>query len=262
MTDQQPGWHPDPAGAHEYRWWDGARWTDDISDGGVAGRDPLPGAAGSADQTSAMHVPGAGPDDPTTAHLPTTDAAAGAAPAWDPAGGTGATPSNGKKPLLIGVGVLAVVALVAAAVILLTGDDGDDELVSDDRRNEEQDDDADGTADPTRPPTGPLGDLDDLELDLDDFDLDDFDFDLDGSTGSTGSADFDDFDDFDFDTSDLVGSVAEIYEDLLGLSSVQARCLAEALLGADGNDVVDPDDFGAAFGAFEECGIDPMSLGG
>ena len=27
-----PGWHPDPYGAHRYRWWDGHRWTEQISD--------------------------------------------------------------------------------------------------------------------------------------------------------------------------------------------------------------------------------------
>jgi hypothetical protein len=27
-----PGWHPDPYGTHRYRWWDGHRWTEQISD--------------------------------------------------------------------------------------------------------------------------------------------------------------------------------------------------------------------------------------
>jgi hypothetical protein len=27
-----PGWHPDPYGQHRYRWWDGHRWTEQISD--------------------------------------------------------------------------------------------------------------------------------------------------------------------------------------------------------------------------------------
>jgi hypothetical protein len=27
-----PGWHPDPYGDHRYRWWDGNRWTEQISD--------------------------------------------------------------------------------------------------------------------------------------------------------------------------------------------------------------------------------------
>ena len=35
------GWHPDPAGKHELRYWDGSAWTDDVSDGGVAAKDSL-----------------------------------------------------------------------------------------------------------------------------------------------------------------------------------------------------------------------------
>jgi hypothetical protein len=36
-----PGWHPDPSGRHQHRYWDGARWTEHISNGGVAGTDPV-----------------------------------------------------------------------------------------------------------------------------------------------------------------------------------------------------------------------------
>lgn len=32
-------WHPDPSGRHELRWWDGARWTESVSDGGHVGMD-------------------------------------------------------------------------------------------------------------------------------------------------------------------------------------------------------------------------------
>ncbi len=32
----QGGWHRDPHGRHEYRWWDGSRWTDQVADNGVA----------------------------------------------------------------------------------------------------------------------------------------------------------------------------------------------------------------------------------
>ncbi|TLM80636.1 MAG: DUF805 domain-containing protein [Actinobacteria bacterium] len=34
------GWHPDPFGRHQYRYWDSSRWTAHVSDNGVAGEDP------------------------------------------------------------------------------------------------------------------------------------------------------------------------------------------------------------------------------
>ena len=35
------GWYPDPMARHEYRYWDGARWTDEVADQGSATLDPL-----------------------------------------------------------------------------------------------------------------------------------------------------------------------------------------------------------------------------
>jgi hypothetical protein len=37
---QPAGWHPDPSGRHEMRYWSGTGWTDDVSDAGVAAKDP------------------------------------------------------------------------------------------------------------------------------------------------------------------------------------------------------------------------------
>jgi len=34
-------WAPDPSGRHQYRCWDGSRWTDKVIDHGIAGRDPV-----------------------------------------------------------------------------------------------------------------------------------------------------------------------------------------------------------------------------
>jgi len=34
-------WHPDPTGRHRHRYWDGARWTDWVADGGEQGRDRI-----------------------------------------------------------------------------------------------------------------------------------------------------------------------------------------------------------------------------
>ena len=35
------GWHPDPTGRHEQRYWDGAIWTDQVSNAGQVTTDPL-----------------------------------------------------------------------------------------------------------------------------------------------------------------------------------------------------------------------------
>lgn len=35
------GWHPDPTGRHDHRWWDGARWTANAADAGVPVSDPI-----------------------------------------------------------------------------------------------------------------------------------------------------------------------------------------------------------------------------
>ena len=37
-----PGWFPDPAGRHEYRWWDGERWTVQVADNGFPSIDHGP----------------------------------------------------------------------------------------------------------------------------------------------------------------------------------------------------------------------------
>ena len=36
-----PGWHTDPTGRHQHRWWDGGRWTETVADGGVVASDPI-----------------------------------------------------------------------------------------------------------------------------------------------------------------------------------------------------------------------------
>ncbi len=36
-----PAWLDDPTGRHEYRYWDGARWTASVSDQGVQSQDPV-----------------------------------------------------------------------------------------------------------------------------------------------------------------------------------------------------------------------------
>ncbi len=49
MTNPAPNWYPDPSGRHELRYWDGATWTDHISDQGVTGTDPVSSTSSTLD---------------------------------------------------------------------------------------------------------------------------------------------------------------------------------------------------------------------
>ena len=35
------GWHPDPTGGHDPRYWNGTRWTDHVADDRVQSSDPI-----------------------------------------------------------------------------------------------------------------------------------------------------------------------------------------------------------------------------
>jgi Protein of unknown function (DUF2510) len=47
-----PGWHPDPSGMHEFRYWDGTRWTEHVSDNGIASADGGTATTGGSDKSS------------------------------------------------------------------------------------------------------------------------------------------------------------------------------------------------------------------
>jgi hypothetical protein len=56
------GWQPDPNGQFEYRYWDGAAWTDSVSNGGSVRTAPLlppppPARAASSAPTPQLPVP-------------------------------------------------------------------------------------------------------------------------------------------------------------------------------------------------------------
>lgn len=93
MSELEGSWQPDPFGRHEYRWYDGRTWTDQVSDQGVVATDPP--------------VP--------------------AAPA--PAPGGGAASGSNTVPMVIAG--LAVVALVAAALVYFLGGDDEQAVVTD-----------------------------------------------------------------------------------------------------------------------------------
>ena len=41
MTEDLTGWHPDPTGRHEHRYFDGTGWTDHVADSGNLSTDPV-----------------------------------------------------------------------------------------------------------------------------------------------------------------------------------------------------------------------------
>jgi hypothetical protein len=225
---QQPGWHPDPGGRHEYRYWDGTTWTDDVSDGGVTAKDPLPA---STDPTLV------GGGDPTVigGHAASPTGPIGPS---DPGGRSGPAPA-----LVIGIVALVAVALAAGAFLLLRGDDDTD-------RSRLA---AELSADADEPDPSGLGRFDDLEgLDV---------FEEFGGIGEEIGGGFGGAGGFD---PDIAGSLSEIYQDALGLSRQQAECLAEAFTSTFED--LDEDDalnsFGAIFELFDQCGISMADLGG
>ena len=123
MNAPTPGWNPDPTGRHEYRYWDGTRWTDDVSDNGVTSVDPVDG--GAADATA--------PLDPTQQY-----GAAGGGYGAQPGYGQG--PTSGQYPgqpvrsgpstgLIVGLAAVAGV-LNVGNVFLVTRDGGDDDAAT------------------------------------------------------------------------------------------------------------------------------------
>lgn len=145
-----PGWQPDPTARHEYRYWDGSQWTDDVSDGGVTSVDAVDGsgAAGGfpSDATSQMDPatqaygapmggtppPGAGTPPPGVAG-PGSYGGYGADPYAPSYGSSGQMPpgqpvKKGPNPVLI-VAIVAVVvlALAGGAFALMGGDDDNDD---------------------------------------------------------------------------------------------------------------------------------------
>ncbi len=113
MSDQggpaEAGWQPDPFGRHEYRYWDGSAWSDQVSDAGVVASDP----------------PGGGPP---TVSTPVTAANPAAPPMGAPLPGS-PPPSDGGSKRSLPVGLLALIGVAVAAAVaglfifVLGGDD-------------------------------------------------------------------------------------------------------------------------------------------
>ena len=58
MSTTPASWYPDPTQRHQMRYWDGANWTAHVSDNGVTGDDPMPGAAPKLDRFDAAMTVG------------------------------------------------------------------------------------------------------------------------------------------------------------------------------------------------------------
>jgi len=72
VTGPQAGsWQPDPEGRYEYRWWDGQRWTDQVSQRGQVSRAPMGGAPSLAGGRPQAQVQQGGP--PQGGHAPAGD---------------------------------------------------------------------------------------------------------------------------------------------------------------------------------------------
>lgn len=127
-------WQPDPTGHHQFRWWDGASWTDHVSDNGQASVDPLPSpAAPTVPDVAATQPVAAQPvaTPPESSVPPTVQPPAAAAPSA-PSGPMPFTPStpvavakSGPTWWKIALPVLGVVAVGAVLFLVIGG--GDDE---------------------------------------------------------------------------------------------------------------------------------------
>lgn len=65
-TPENPArWERDPSGRHEYRYWDGTRWTEHVADRGVQGIDPPDAAAGGTAGAGGGYAPQPAPGYPS-----------------------------------------------------------------------------------------------------------------------------------------------------------------------------------------------------
>lgn len=132
MSEQSGSWQPDPFGRHQYRYWDGSQWSDQVSNDGVLSTDPpSAGPGGAASGTDPAGWGAAGASDPTAA-MP---ASASPPPpgGGGPGGPAGPPPdqpkgSGANMPAIIG-GIVILALIIGALVwfLVLSDDDGVDE---------------------------------------------------------------------------------------------------------------------------------------
>jgi hypothetical protein len=252
MNSPAPGWHPDPTSRHQYRYWDGARWTDDVADGGVASTDAL----------GEPQAPASGPNESTEPTYPPTDTTEQVDPTRQYPGAQQPSPSStpysgGSQPpappakkgppggLIAALAVVAV-ALIGGLVYLLVRDDDNG---SSDAATEISDGDS-TTSEPDNP--------------------DDSDDSNSGGSGDSGTSDSTLPDDIDSENVDqLVEFMADNMEQAAGgvLSHEEATCISQGMLdelglerivdiGESGdNPFTDPELTSRLFSIMEDCGV-------
>lgn len=150
MTEPVPGvpaWHVDPSGRHQYRWWDGSAYTDQVADDGVTTTDPEAASASApipsepepeptvseptAPEPKSIPPISPVPPVPSGPHIgppPAFEATPGSMPTpigspADPTLAPSATSSKSKAPMAI-VGLLVVVAVIVVGFLVVGGSDG------------------------------------------------------------------------------------------------------------------------------------------
>jgi hypothetical protein len=248
MYSPAPGGHPDPTSRHEYRYWDGARWTDDVADGGVASTDALgegPPAAADPNPTASDPTQRVDPTRqyPVAGQQPT----ATSPPYYGDYYGTGEAPPpparRGPPAGLIAALAVLAVALIGGLVYFLVRDDDDS---SGDNAAEVSD--ADSTTTEGENPDG--GDN--------------------ANSGDSGSSDTTVSDDIDSENVDqLVELLADNMAEASGgvLTHEEATCISEGMLdelgvqrladiGESGdNPFTEPEMASRLLGIIEDCGV-------
>ncbi|MGH9224399.1 MAG: DUF2510 domain-containing protein, partial [Acidimicrobiales bacterium] len=260
MNSPAPGWLPDPTTRHQYRYWDGTRWTDDVADGGVASTDvlgdPSPAASGPNPMGGPTYPPGADPTqqvDATRQYPGAGEQPTAPTPDYGDHYGTGQAPPGPakKRPpagLIAALAVLAV-ALIGGLVYFLVRDDDDG---SSDNASEIIDEDS-TTTEPDNP---------------DDGDNNDNSNSAGGDEGGSGDTPLPD--DIDSENVDqLVEIMADNMEQASGgaVSHEEATCISEGFLDelglgrllelgeSDENPFTDPEMTSQLFSIMEDCGV-------
>jgi hypothetical protein len=105
MPEQTSGWYADPTRRHTYRFWDGATWSNQVSDGGAAGVDPV-----DVDEAVAAIPPAPGTQAPGM--QATTNAERPPAPKVEVTQRSGGSGVSGIVGVLVGAIIVIVILVV------------------------------------------------------------------------------------------------------------------------------------------------------